>query len=57
MTRIGDGRRVNDEIWKDARLHFDDDELASLLYLVSLINVWNRINVTVELPSDHGLPK
>jgi AhpD family alkylhydroperoxidase len=57
MTRLGDGRRVDDETWLAAREAFDDDEIGALLYLVGLINVWNRINVAVELPSDHNLPK
>ena len=56
MTRLGDGRRVDDPVWSAARERFDDEELADLLYLVGLINVWNRINVAVELPSDHELP-
>jgi AhpD family alkylhydroperoxidase len=56
MTRIGDGLRVEDHIWLAARDQFSDAELAALLYLIGLINVWNRINVTVELPSDHELP-
>jgi AhpD family alkylhydroperoxidase len=56
MTRIGDGSRVGEGTWSTARAVFNDDELAGLLYLVGLINVWNRINVTVDLPSDHQLP-
>jgi AhpD family alkylhydroperoxidase len=57
MTRIGDGARVDEAIWQPAREQFSDEQLAALLFLVGLINVWNRINVTVELPSDHELPK
>jgi AhpD family alkylhydroperoxidase len=57
MTRIGDGERVDEPVWVAVRQNFDDEELTALLYLVGLINVWNRINVTVELPSDHELPK
>jgi AhpD family alkylhydroperoxidase len=57
MTRVGDGRRVDEAIWLNARTQFDDGELAALLYLVGLINVWNRINVAVELAADHELPK
>jgi len=57
MTRIGDGVRVEDRIWMMGREPFDDEELAALPFLVSLINVWNRINVTVELPSAHQMPK
>lgn len=57
MTRLGDGKRVDDLVWSAARGQFSDEELAALLYLVGLINVWNRINVAVELPSDHELSK
>jgi AhpD family alkylhydroperoxidase len=56
MTRLGDGRRVDEATWSAARTQFDDGELAALLYLIGLINVFNRINVTVELPGDHPLP-
>jgi AhpD family alkylhydroperoxidase len=57
MTRLGDGRRVDELVWSAAREQFNDLELAALLYLIGLINIWNRINVAVELPSDHELPK
>ncbi len=57
MTRLGDGQRVDEAVWSAAREEFNDEELAALLYLVGLINVWNRINVTVEWPADHELPK
>ena len=56
MTRVGDGERVDEVIWRATRGQFNDEELAALLFLVGLINVWNRINVAVELPSDHQLP-
>jgi alkylhydroperoxidase family enzyme len=56
MTRVGDGGRVDEATWSTARDAFDDEELSALLYLVGLINIWNRINVAVELPSDHPLP-
>jgi AhpD family alkylhydroperoxidase len=56
MTRIGDGARVDEEVWLAARETFNNDELISLLYLIGLINLWNRINVTVELPADYTFP-
>jgi AhpD family alkylhydroperoxidase len=55
MTRIGDGARVEDEVWAAAREVFSDEELSALLYLVGLINVWNRINIAVQLPGDYAL--
>jgi AhpD family alkylhydroperoxidase len=56
MTRLGDGARVGGKAWAAARQVFDDEELAALIYLISLINVWNRLNVAVELPADYVLP-
>lgn len=50
MTRVGDGNRVDDGTWAAARDAFDDAELASLLYTIGLIQVWNRLNVAVEMP-------
>jgi len=55
MTRIGDGKRVDEATWSAARAVFSDDELSALLYLVALINTWNRINIAVELPAEHML--
>ena len=57
MTRIGDGARVDDEVWSVARGAFTDGELSALIYLISLINVWNRINIAVQLPNDYVLPR
>lgn len=56
ISRIGDGRRVGDETWRQARAVFSDEELASLIYVVGLIQFWNMMNVAVELPSSFELP-
>lgn len=53
MTRIGDGVRVNDDVWSVAFGTFSEDEMSALLYLIALINVWNRINIAVQLPGDY----
>ena len=52
MVRIGDGHRVDEEVWSVARLTFDDADLATLCYVVGLINFWNTLNVTVEMPPE-----
>ena len=56
MTRIGDGARVDDEVWAASARVFSDEEMSALLYLIGLINVWNRINIAVQLPVDYVLP-
>ncbi|MCU1491390.1 MAG: alkylhydroperoxidase, partial [Acidimicrobiaceae bacterium] len=52
VCRVGDGRRVGQATWASARAHFDDDELANLLFPIALVNFYNRINVAVEMPDD-----
>jgi AhpD family alkylhydroperoxidase len=52
VCRVGDGRRVDDATWASARAHFDDEELANLLFAIGLINLYNRLNVAVEMSDD-----
>ncbi|TWH21715.1 carboxymuconolactone decarboxylase family protein [Prauserella rugosa] len=35
-----------DDVWDEARKHYDDNELAALTMAIAVINAWNRINVT-----------
>ena len=37
-----------DEIWEEATRHYDERALAGLLLAISLINVWNRLNVSTK---------
>jgi len=52
MTRFGDGNRVPTVTWDRARDEFNDAELGALLWGIGLINLWNRVNVAVEMPDD-----
>ena len=48
-TRLSDrADPVPDEVWQDARRHYDDPALAALIVSIGLINVWNRLNATVK---------
>jgi AhpD family alkylhydroperoxidase len=48
-TRLGDAHHgVSDETWAEARRHFDDDELATLVCVIGLINAATRMNVMVR---------
>ncbi|MBL9103811.1 MAG: carboxymuconolactone decarboxylase family protein [Myxococcales bacterium] len=50
VTRIADRpESVSDELWKEAARHYDEPALASLLLSISLINVWNRLNVAARV--------
>jgi AhpD family alkylhydroperoxidase len=57
MARSGDGRVVADETWSAVRKAFNDAEIASLLYTIGLIRLWNTLNVAVEFPADGPLPR
>jgi AhpD family alkylhydroperoxidase len=49
LTRIADRPdAVTDEIWNDARKHFDEQALAGILLSIAGINVWNRLNVATR---------
>ena len=46
-------RGVTDEVWAQVRAAFSAQETVELLMTIAVINVWNRMNVTVRtaLPS------
>ena len=49
VTRLGDGNQgVSDETWARVRKHYDDDQIAALVYLVALINAAARLGVTLN---------
>jgi alkylhydroperoxidase family enzyme len=49
VTRLSDRPDpVPDEIWEEAARHYDERALAGLLLAISLINVWNRLNVSTR---------
>jgi AhpD family alkylhydroperoxidase len=44
VTQLAPGG-VSDEVYDEARAHFDEAELAQLLFAVVAINAWNRLAV------------
>jgi len=40
---------VSDAVWDEATEHFDQAELAQLLWAIVAINAWNRIGVATRL--------
>jgi AhpD family alkylhydroperoxidase len=51
-TRIADAAGgVTDEAWAHAAKHYDEDQLAALISLIALINMYNRMNVIVQRPA------
>lgn len=56
-TRIADAAGgVTDEAWANAAKYYDEDQLAALVFLISLINAFNRLNVIVQQPAGDYRP-
>ncbi|MFG2893122.1 carboxymuconolactone decarboxylase family protein [Streptomyces sp. NPDC048248] len=56
-TRIADAAGgVTDEAWANAAKHYDEEQLAALVSLIALINVYNRVNVIVQQPAGDYQP-
>jgi AhpD family alkylhydroperoxidase len=47
---------VPDDVWERAAAEFDEEELAQVIFAISVINVWNRLNVTVQTEPGHYVP-
>lgn len=51
-TRIADRPdAVTDEIWLGAAKHYHEEELAAILLMIGLTNLFNRLNVTTKQPA------
>lgn len=48
ITRLSDGP-VSDEVWVAAAQEFEETELAELVWLITTINAWNRVNVAAHV--------
>ena len=56
-TRIADAAGgVTDDAWANAAKHYDNDQLAALVCLIGLINVYNRLNVITRQPAGDYQP-
>jgi AhpD family alkylhydroperoxidase len=47
VTRLAD-REVSDELWNRVAEHFTETELAELLWIITVINAWNRLGATAR---------
>jgi AhpD family alkylhydroperoxidase len=49
MTRLSDrSNPVPDELWEEARQHYDEPQLATLLLATAAVNFFNRLHVTTR---------
>lgn len=47
VTRLAD-REVPDEVWNRVAEHFTETELAELLWVIVVINAWNRLGAAAR---------
>jgi AhpD family alkylhydroperoxidase len=52
VTRV----EVDDDVWERASAHFDADELAQVVFAITVINSWNRLCVTTRVEPGHYVP-
>ena len=51
-TRVADaGTGVTDEVWAYVGKHYDEEQLAALVILVSFMNAVNRLNIISRQPA------
>ena len=51
-TRIADAAGgVTDDAWLNASKHYDDEQLAALIFVIAMINAFNRLNVINQQPA------
>ncbi len=52
MARLDDrADPVPDEIWNEAKKHFDERALSGLVLWIATTNPFNRLNVTTRQPA------
>ena len=47
---------VPTDVWEQAEDEFDPEELGQVIFAIAQINVWNRLNVTVQTEAGHYVP-
>jgi AhpD family alkylhydroperoxidase len=56
-SRLADAYRgVSDETWAQVRKHYDDDQIAALVYTVAMINAANRLLVITRTKGGSYVP-
>ncbi|WP_329279796.1 carboxymuconolactone decarboxylase family protein [Streptomyces sp. NBC_00691] len=55
-TRLADtSDAVPDDVWDAAADHYDEKQLAAIVLMVAVTNLFNRLNVTVRQPAGVAL--
>ncbi|MGW1376570.1 carboxymuconolactone decarboxylase family protein [Streptomyces sp. NPDC002446] len=54
-TRLADSSDpVPDGVWDDAADHFDEQQLAAIIMMIGVTNLFNRLNATTRQPAGAG---
>ena len=56
MTLIATSH-MPEEVWRHASSHFNQEELAQLIFAITAINAWNRVAITSGVESGHYKPQ
>lgn len=52
VTRLSDrADPVPDEIWAETAKHYDEKQLAALILMIGITNLFNRLNATIRQPA------
>lgn len=43
------------DVWDEATAHFERDELAQLVWAITVINAWNRVAITTRMLAPPGI--
>jgi AhpD family alkylhydroperoxidase len=55
VTRLSDREDpVPDAVWAEAARHYNERELGAMVIGIGLVNLWNRVNVTIKQAPDAG---
>ena len=56
-TRVADAAvGVSDDVWAHAAKHYDEEQVAALVILVSFMNAVNRLNIITQQPAGDYRP-
>ena len=49
VTRLNDrSNPVPDDVWNEAKRHYDEPALSALILQIGMINLWNRVNAAIK---------
>jgi alkylhydroperoxidase family enzyme len=55
MTEIA-GRGVPEDVWDRAVAAFGQEELSQVVFAITVINAWNRLQITTRVQPGHYQP-